>query len=205
MSQATPSIFDGPVVIVGAGVTGLVTGHLLAEAGADVVIIEKLEDIGGLARSFVYDDYVFDCGPHRFHTANPNVSNYLNRVIERHTTYFPRKSEVFFKGKYYGWPIQPQNLLQLPVDIATRSFVDLTLNGFREYGDENFEDYILRQYGPTLYEHFFRGYSEKFLGIHPRDTHSDWAKVGINRAIIDDNAQMQNLSLIHISEPTRPY
>ena len=32
----------------------------------------------------------------------------------------------------------------------------------------------------------------KFLGIHPRDTHSDWAKVGINRAIIDDGA-MQNL------------
>jgi len=193
LSSSPPSVFDGPVVIVGAGVTGLVTGHLLAEAGVDVVIIEKLDDIGGLARSFVYDDFVFDCGPHRFHTANPHVSNYLNRVIERHTTYFPRKSEVYFKGKYYGWPIQPRNLVQLPLDIAAKSFVDLTLNGFREYGDENFEDYILRQYGPTLYEHFFRGYSEKFLGIHPRDTHADWAKVGINRAIIDDNAQMQNL------------
>ena len=193
MSATTPSIFDGPVVIVGAGVTGLVTGHLLAEAGVDVVIIEKLDDIGGLARSFVYDDFVFDCGPHRFHTANPHVAQYLNRVIERHTTYFPRKSEVYFKGKYYGWPIKPQNLMQLPIDIAAKSLVDLTLNSFREYGDENFEDYILRQYGPTLYEHFFRGYSEKFLGIHPRETHSDWAKVGINRAIIDDNAQMQNL------------
>jgi protoporphyrinogen oxidase len=193
LSKQPTSVFDGPVVIVGAGVTGLVTGHLLAEAGVDVVIIEKLDDIGGLARSFVYDDFVFDCGPHRFHTANPQVSSYLNRVIERHTTYFPRKSEVFFKGKYYGWPIKPKNLLQLPPEIAAKSFVDLTVNGFREYGDDNFEDYILKQYGPTLYEHFFRGYSEKFLGIHPRETHSDWAKVGINRAIIDDNAQMQNL------------
>jgi protoporphyrinogen oxidase len=193
LSKPIPSVFDGPVVIVGAGVTGLVSAHLLAEAGVDVVIIEKLEDIGGLARSFVYDDFVFDCGPHRFHTANPNVSGYLNRVIERHTTYFPRKSEVYFKGKYYGWPIKAKNLIQLPLEIAAKSFVDLTLNGFREYGDQNFKDYILRQYGPTLYEHFFRGYSQKFLGIDPRDTHADWAKVGINRAIIDDNAQMQNL------------
>ena len=71
--------------------------------------------------------------------------------------------------------------------------MDLAVNGYKTYGEDNFENYILRQYGPTLYKHFFEGYSIKFLGIHPRDTHSDWAKVGINRAIIDDKAQMQNL------------
>ena len=193
MAEGRVSVFDGPVVIVGAGVTGLVTGHLLAEAGAEVVIIEKLPIVGGLARSFQYDDFVFDCGPHRFFTANPNVDNYLKRILDRHGTFFPRKSEVFFKGKYYGWPIKPQNLVQLPPGIAAKSFVDLTVNGFKEYGDLTFEDYVLRQYGPTLYEHFFHDYSEKFLGLPPRDTHSDWAKVGINRAIIDDKAQMQNL------------
>ncbi len=83
MTKRPPNVFNGPVVIVGAGVTGLVTGHLLAEAGVDVVIIEKLQDIGGLARSFRYDDFVFDCGPHRFHTANANVRSYLDRVFSR--------------------------------------------------------------------------------------------------------------------------
>lgn len=192
------SVFDAPVVVVGAGVTGLVTAHLLAEAGAQVVLIEKLDDIGGLARSFVYGDptsdhFVFDCGPHRFDTTNANVAAYLDRVMTGGGTTFPRKSEVYFKGKYYAWPIKPQNLLQLPKDIAAKAFVDLSVNGMKEYGTDTFEQYILRQYGPTLYEHFFLGYSEKFLGIHPRDTHSDWAKVGINRAILDDKAQMQNL------------
>ena len=188
------SIFDAPVVVVGAGVAGLVTAHLLAEAGAQVVVIEKQQQVGGLARSFVYDDrFVFDCGPHRFDTTNPNVKAYLDRVLQGSGTFFPRKSEVHFKGKYYDWPIKPQNLPQLPLDIAGRAFIDLAVNGARDYGDTSFEDYILRQYGPTLYQHFFLGYSNKFLGIHPRDTHSDWAKVGINRAILDDNAQMQNL------------
>ena len=69
----------------------------------------------------------------------------------------------------------------------------MALNGFKEYPEDNFQTYILRQYGPTLYKHFFEGYSLKFLGIHPKSTHSDWAKVGINRAIINDNAQMQTL------------
>lgn len=194
MAKAATSVFDGPVVVVGAGVTGLVTAHLLAEAGAKVIVIEREEEIGGLAKSFTYDDgFVFDIGPHRFHTANPNISTYLDRVLHRHATFFPRKSEVYFQGDYYRWPLHPKNLLQLPPSLAARSFADLAVNGMKKYGNTTFEDYVLRQYGPTLYEHFFRGYSEKFLGIHPRDTHSDWAKVGINRAIIDDKLEMQNL------------
>ncbi len=195
MSRAPASVFSNPVVVVGAGVTGLVTAHLLAEAGVEVIVIEKLDQIGGLARSFVYhDEFVFDCGPHRFDTNNANVSAYLSRVMDDSGTFFPRKSEVYFKGKYYSWPIKPQNLMQLPPALAGKAFVDLAVNGYKEYGEDNFENYILRQYGPTLYKHFFEGYSLKFLGIHPSETHSDWAKVGINRAIIDDNAQMQNLS-----------
>ena len=39
---------------------------------------------------------------------------------------------------------------------------------------------VLRQYGPTLYENFFKGYSIKFLGIHPKDTHPDWAKTDLS-------------------------
>ena len=188
------SIFDKPVVIVGAGVAGLVCAHLLAKSGVRVVVVECLDDVGGLARSFTYhDEFVFDCGPHRFDVTNPKIGTYVRDILGSRSTEFPRKSEVYFKGKYYGWPIKPQNLIQLPPKIAGKAFVDLALNGFREYPDNNFESYILRQYGPTLFQHFFAGYSYKFLGLHPRQTHSDWAKVGINRAIIDDNAQMQNL------------
>lgn len=75
-----------------------------------------------------------------------------------------------------------------------KSAFDLAVNGRKVYGNDNFEDYVLKQYGPTLYENFFKGYSIKFLGIHPKQTHPDWAKVGINRAIIDDKLQMQNLT-----------
>jgi protoporphyrinogen oxidase len=185
---------DGKVVVVGGGVAGLVSAHLLQEAGVDTVVIEKFHKVGGLARSYIYDDFVFDIGPHRFHTENPNIKAYLDRVIKGDGTWFPRRSEVYFKGDYYQWPIHPRNLVQLPKPLAARAAVDLALNNFREYEVDSFEDYILRQYGPTLYQEFFAGYSHKFLGIHPRDTHPDWAKTGINRAIIDENAQMQNLT-----------
>lgn len=189
-----PSVFDGPVVVVGGGVAGLVTAHLLAESGAKVVVVEKFATVGGLARSYYYDGFCFDCGPHRFHTENANVKAYLDRVLQGHATMFPRKSEVYFEGSYYRWPLHPKNLVQLPVPLAAKSAIDLAINGMKTYGSDSFEDYVLRQYGPTLYENFFKDYSIKFLGIHPRETHPDWAKVGLNRAIIDDKLQMQNLA-----------
>ncbi len=192
--MSRPGVFDGPVVVVGGGVAGLVTAHLLAESGVEVIVAEKFSQIGGLARSFEYEGFVFDVGPHRFHTENANIKSYLDRVLKGHSTAFPRRSEVFFGGKYYRWPLHPKNLVQLPLPLALKSGIDLAVNGSKSYGNANFEDYVLRQYGPTLYENFFKGYSIKFLGIHPQETHPDWAKVGINRAIIDDKLQMQNLA-----------
>jgi phytoene dehydrogenase-like protein len=79
--RSRTTIHDGPVVIVGAGVTGLVAAQLLTEAGAEVVVVEKLDTLGGLARSYHYDGFTFDVGPHRFHTANPDVSAYIERVL----------------------------------------------------------------------------------------------------------------------------
>ena len=97
------------------------TAHLLLEAGAKVVVIEKMEQVGGLARSYVYEDnFVLDCGPHRSDVTNPNVNAYVSRILKDRGTNFPRKSEVFFKGKYYDWPIKPQNLVQLPQSLAGR-------------------------------------------------------------------------------------
>ena len=189
-----PSVFDGPVVVVGGGVTGLVTAHLLSESGVQVILVEKHDRVGGLARSYEYDGFVFDFGPHRFHTENPNIKAYLGRVLQGEVTAFPRTSEVYFEGSYYRWPLHPKNLVQLPPAIAAKSAIDLAVNGWKTYGSGTFEDYVLRQYGPTLYANFFRDYSVKFLGIDPRETHPDWAKVGLNRAIIDDKLQMQNLS-----------
>src|SRR5262245_47501580 len=103
------SVFDGPVVVVGGGVAGLGTAHVLAESGAQVVVVERFSRVGGLARSYEYEGFVFDCGPHRFHTENPNIKAYLDRVLGSEVTAFPRKSEVYFEGSYYRWPLHPKN------------------------------------------------------------------------------------------------
>lgn len=181
------------VVVVGAGVCGLAVAHNLAKAGRPVVLLEKNQKVGGLARSFTYGDYTFDIGPHRFHTGNQEVGNYIRSILGDEAIHFPRCSMVHFQGQYYDWPLRPDALLKFPLRMGLQIAFDLAVNPLKKYTSESFEDYVLRQYGPTLYKHFFLDYSYKFLKLHPRETHADWAKVGINRAIIDDNVQMRNL------------
>jgi len=55
-----------PIVVIGAGVSGLTAASALQEAGKPVVVLERSKEVGGLARSLNLDGYVFDIGPHYF-------------------------------------------------------------------------------------------------------------------------------------------
>lgn len=51
------------VVVIGSGVAGLSAASYLAKYGYDVTLLEKNEHIGGRARKFEHDGFVFDMGP----------------------------------------------------------------------------------------------------------------------------------------------
>lgn len=51
------------VTIIGAGISSLSSAAFLAKAGYDVTILEKNPTIGGRARQFTIDGFVFDMGP----------------------------------------------------------------------------------------------------------------------------------------------
>lgn len=54
------------VVIVGAGVAGLATAALLARAGDDVEVVDRLDTVGGRAGTWQRDGFTFDLGPSWF-------------------------------------------------------------------------------------------------------------------------------------------
>ena len=184
---------DRPVVIVGGGISGLSLALLLAEAGVETVVIEKEDRLGGLARSFTYDDFTFDIGPHRFHTYLPEVEKFIRDVLDRHALEINRSSKLQFQGRFYPWPLHPsRSLFRFPPGVALGAIRDMLI-GFPRHETESFRDQIIHMYGETLYRHFFEGYSTKFLGIPPEATHRDWAKTGVDRAIIDARMQIQSL------------
>ena len=51
------------VVVIGSGFSGLASACCLAQGGIDVTVIEKNDSLGGRARKFEHEGFMFDMGP----------------------------------------------------------------------------------------------------------------------------------------------
>ncbi len=184
-----------PVVVVGAGITGLTAADRLSAGGVPVVVLERDSRPGGLARSFRYDGWTFDIGPHRFHTHDDAIRCVIRDVLSDQELEIGRASSVFFEGRYFAWPLRPEALLKLPLRLAFFTLIDMLRRPFqpRKVSIESFEDYVLERYGRTLYEAFFRQYTEKFAFVGCDRLHASWATASVDRAIIDRRIRMNSL------------
>ncbi len=185
---------DNRVVIVGAGVAGLTLAERLTKnsPSTQITVIEKENAPGGLARTFQKDGFYFDIGPHRFHTSDSAVEEYLLEILGDEHISIPRASSVFMAGKYRDWPLTLGSVMKLPVPVLLRSLLDLFHKQKIEH-TESFADYIISRYGNNLYQFFFKDYTKKFTGISADELHVDWAAAGVNRAVIDKKVKADNL------------
>ena len=179
------------VTIVGAGVAGLTIGYQLAERGYTVTVIERNHVVGGLGRTFHYGDFHFDVGPHRFHTENPRVAEFIKSILKEEAIEIPRRSGARMFGGYHEWPLRPSILLALPFSLMLRGAKDVLFKERLE--GESFEADIVNKYGRTLFDIFFEPYTRKFLFYSAKELHRDWARAGVNRAVIDKRAHSDNL------------
>ena len=179
------------VTIIGAGVAGLTIGYQLARPGLQVAVVERESVVGGLARTWHYGDFHFDIGPHRFHTENARVAGFIRTVLGADAIEISRRSGVRMFGRFHQWPLRPSILVSMPPILMVRGAKDLLLR--ERMAGESFEADVVNKYGRTLYEIFFKPYTEKFLFYSPADLHRDWGRAGVNRAVIDKRAAADNL------------
>ncbi|MFM7673048.1 MAG: phytoene desaturase family protein, partial [Candidatus Fonsibacter sp.] len=77
-------------IVIGSGFGGIASALRLKAKGYNVTIIEKHNDLGGRARTFIKNGYTFDAGPtvitapylleELFNLFNKNISNYVKII-----------------------------------------------------------------------------------------------------------------------------
>src|SRR3954453_20596635 len=74
---------DGPIVVLGAGVTGLtIASELQRVSGRKVIILEKGIAVGGLGGSFSLEGVELDVGSHRIHPSyEPTAARFLTQLL----------------------------------------------------------------------------------------------------------------------------
>lgn len=182
------------IVIVGAGIAGLTTAYQLIEAGYNVTVVERDDAVGGLSRTYKDKDFAFDSGPHRFYTKNPEVINFIKDILGDDYLSMKMTSSVYLLGQYYDWPLSMKVVLKLPFKVMASAAVDMVGLMFKKPKPvDTYSEHILQKYGKTLYKIDFDPYTAKFAKVPTNELHSDWAKAGVNRAVINEKVKMDSL------------
>jgi len=166
-------------VIMGAGPAGLATGLALTRAGWFVHVIEQAAVVGGLARTLEHDGFRFDIGGHRWFTKKDYLNFFLVELLADEMVMVDRVSRIFFDGTYVDYPLRAGNVLSRigPVTSA-KAIGDFVLSKAGQRINSkpvvSMEDAYVAQFGRTLYELFFRNYSEKVWGEQCSQLSGDW-------------------------------
>lgn len=176
------------VAVLGGGVAGLSAAWKLAESGATVTLFEAAPALGGMAASIRRDGYIWDFGPHRFHTKNSAIIETVRDLTGDDLLDCNLKTRVNFMDRYFDYPLSAGNLLtNLPPSVAALSLVDFAAmkarQRFRPSVDDSFESWVVNRFGRRLYDIYFGPYTKKVWGRDPKELSASWAAQRV--AVVD--------------------
>ncbi|MBI3742820.1 MAG: NAD(P)/FAD-dependent oxidoreductase [Chloroflexi bacterium] len=168
---------DPRVVIVGAGPAGLAAGLELARRGVKPLILERNQQVGGLARTVWHNGYGFDIGGHRFFTKSREILDLWKSTLGVDFIEVPRLSRIYYRGHYFAYPIKAVDAVMglgpFTSARAVASYAAERLKPKRE--PKSFEDWIVQRFGRVLFSIFFKSYTEKVWGIPCDQLGREWA------------------------------
>lgn len=160
------------LTILGAGLAGL---SLAYHYKGESEIFEQDSKLGGTASSEIYDNFVFDHGPHLSFTKDKYVISLLNsgtRVVEKQArpinqyrgNEFPHPALFHLKklDKVSGYNILMDLIEQYKISENTQA--------------SNYEEWCIRTQGKYFFENFTKVYTKKFWRTDPSELSVDWVK-----------------------------
>jgi protoporphyrinogen oxidase len=177
MPTPAPDSGAPEVLIIGAGPAGLTAAYMLHKHGASSTVLEADTVVGGISRSAERDGWRFDIGGHRFFTKVKAVEDLWFEILGPDDFLRrPRLSRIYYRGKFYDYPIVPMNALRnLGFVEALRCMTSYLWVRIHPPKDKTtLEGFVASRFGWRLYRHFFKTQSEKVWGVPCTEIQADW-------------------------------
>ena len=138
-----------PLAVVGAGFSGAVIAHELAEAGYQLDVFDARDHVGGncfTKRDLDTGIMMHVYGPHIFHTSNERVWNYIRKYDE--FIPFTNRVKAVARGQVFSLPINLLTINQFfgkalsPAEA--RAFLDLVKRSLNRVST------VVRRAGPAI-------------------------------------------------------
>lgn len=192
MTERRPT--SQPILVVGAGITGLSAAWLLCRAGYSVTVREAAPDPGGLLAPVPFRGLPCDRGSHRIHPAAHPLLLELTESANWQTR--PRRGKLVLGGQHMAYPLQMGDFLR---GLGPKTAAHMAANylvkpgarrGLKEWErdradveeDIGFEDFVIARVGRRAYQQFYAPYVEKVWGMHPSEISQTVAKARVSTA-----------------------
>lgn len=171
------------VAVIGAGPAGITCAYQLAKQGVEVHLYEAAPQVGGLAKTLDLWGQKVDLGPHRFFSDDTRVNKLWLEVAGRDYRMVDRLTRIYYKNNFYFYPVKAFDALS-KLGLFTSAIC--VLSYFKEKlfptkQDGTFESWVTNRFGKSLYEIFFKTYTEKLWGIKCNELDADFAAQRIKK------------------------
>jgi len=179
--------------IIGGGLAGLSLAYFLSNLsrGYEVLVLESNEVIGGLLRSEVVDNYLFDCGgSHVIFSRDRGVLEVMLNLLGSNYVGRRRNSRIFYKGRFIKYPFENGVNDLPPVERyeCVRSLIDTyvlrALNKLKP--PENFMEWCYYVFGEAISNKYLIPYNEKLWKLDLREISLDWVNDRVPNPPLDD-------------------
>ncbi len=176
-----PGSREDTTIILGGGLSGLSAGHVLVKAGWPVTVFESDPEVGGLSKTVVKRGFRFDLGGHRFITKSRKIELFVKELLGGEFLTVSRKSKIFMRKKFFDYPLRPSNVLfGLGIPTTFKIIFDYSIerikNLFVSPINVSLEDWVVNNFGRTMFNLYFKEYSEKVWGIGCESISKEWVE-----------------------------
>lgn len=150
------------ITILGAGLSGCSLARFLSEKGANLTLIEKNNEPGGLLESVSINGFTFDTGgSHIIFSKNKEILDYMVRILGNNIVKCKRNTKILYKGRYVKYPFE-NGLADLPSDEnyeCLRDYIRTFIN--KTDTPTNLKEWCYYTFGKAISEKYLIPYNEK--------------------------------------------
>jgi protoporphyrinogen oxidase len=158
------------IVVLGGGLSGLSAGYALTNAGLTVRVYEGDPIVGGLSKTIEHNGFRFDLGGHRFFTTDQAVDELVRDLMGPEMVPVRRSSKILLHNRYFDYPLRPLNaIFGMGIPTTARILADYAWETAKRAVIKkdlvSLEDWVVSNFGRTMFALYFKEYSEKVWGI----------------------------------------
>lgn len=166
------------LLVLGAGVSGLMAARRAAARGLSVLVLEPGEHVGGRAASFDVAGVRVDHGSRRLHEGvDADLLADLRSLLGDDLQTRPRNGRLAVGGQFVGFPLRAGELAsQLPRRLALAAARDAALAPTRRQHGDTYASVLRAGLGPALYDAVYGPLARKLWGLDGEQLDAEQAR-----------------------------